>query len=148
MVTKKHLVVQTSCYLIYILQVFIQAIKCPLYGTINSIFAIEFWNSILILFVCLFVFAYLLGYMNSFAIPILEIKIKRHLHVSYMQFFDYLCIHNIRNILRYTRNENLKLEYLSQHQMHLINYFCSLEKGMHWIKGQCRICNKIHLKGL
>ena len=63
-------------------------------------------------FVCLFVFAYLLSYWSSFRLTILEIKIKRYLHVSYMQLFDYLYIHNIHNILRYTENKNIKLEYL------------------------------------
>ena len=53
--------------------------------------------------------------------------------------------HNIHNILRYTRNENLKLKYLSQHQMRLINYFCNLQKGIYWVKGQCGNYNKIHL---
>ena len=57
-------------------------------------FTIEFWNSIFILFVCL-LFAYLLSYWNSFAIAILGIKIKRYLHVSYMQLLDYFYQHNI-----------------------------------------------------
>ena len=42
-----------------------------------------------------FVFAYLLGYWNSSAVTILVMKIKMYVHVSYMQLFDYLRIHNI-----------------------------------------------------
>ena len=53
------------------------------------------------LFVC---FCYCL-FTNSFAVVILAIKIKRYLHVSYMQFFNYLRIHSI---LRYAENQNLK----------------------------------------
>ena len=60
-------------------------------------FTIEFWNSVFILFVCL-PFAYLLSYWNSFAIAILGIKIKRHLHVSYMQLLGYFYLHNITYI--------------------------------------------------
>ena len=58
---------------------------------------IEFRNSIFILFVCLFVFifAYLLSYWNAFTVAI---KIKRYLHVSYMQLFYYLGIYNITYI--------------------------------------------------
>ena len=57
----------------------------------------EFWNSILTyISVCLFVL--LLRYWSSFAAVILAVKIKRYLHVSYMQLFDYLHIHNITYI--------------------------------------------------
>ena len=51
------------------------------------------------LVVCLFVFAFaqLLNYWNSLAVAFL-IKIKRYLCVSYMQLFDYLCIHKITYI--------------------------------------------------
>ena len=38
----------------------------------------------------------------------LAIKIKRYLHILYMQLVDYLHIYNIDNILKYTENENLK----------------------------------------
>ena len=54
-------------------------------------------------------FAYLLRYWDFFATTILAIKIKEDLHISYVQLFDYLCMHNIHNIQRYTKNENLKL---------------------------------------
>ena len=60
------------------------------------------------IFLFAFVFAELLSYWNSFAVAFLAIKIRRYLHVSYIQLFDYLRIHNIHNILKYTENENLK----------------------------------------
>ena len=45
-----------------------------------------------------FVFAELLSYWNSFAAAFFAIKIKRCLHVSYMQLSDCLRIHNITYI--------------------------------------------------
>ena len=55
----------------------------------------------------------------------LAIKIKRYLHVLYMQLFDYLCIHTyIHNILRYRRHKRL------------ITYFCNLKKGIYWIRNR------------
>ena len=60
------------------------------------------------IFLFAFVFAKLLSYWNSFAVAFLAIKIRRYLHVPYIQLFDYLRIHNIHNILKYTENENLK----------------------------------------
>ena len=46
--------------------------------------------------VCLFVL--LLRYWSSFAVAFLAAKIKRYLHVSYMQMFDYLHIPGITHI--------------------------------------------------
>ena len=39
-----------------------------------------------------------LTYWNSFAVAFSAIKIKSYLHVSYMQLFEYLRIHNITYI--------------------------------------------------
>ena len=52
------------------------------------------------MFVCLFVL--LLRYWSSFAVAFLAIKIKRYVHASYKQLFDYL------DILKYIEKENLK----------------------------------------
>ena len=83
-------------------RVFIQAILISVIRHKKLNFTINFLK---IFVVCLFVFvfAYLLSYWNSFAIAVSEIKIKRYLQVLYMQLFDYLYIHNIHNILRYTK---------------------------------------------
>ena len=43
---------------------------------------------------------------------------------SYMlHMLNYLCIHNIYDVLKYAENENLKPYYFSQHHKHLIIYF-------------------------
>ena len=56
--------------------------------------SIEFSNSVLIYtYCCLFVS--LLRYWSSFAVAFLAVKIKRYLHFSYMQLFDYLHIHSM-----------------------------------------------------
>ena len=83
-------------------RVFIQAILISVIRHKKLNFTINFLK---IFVVCLFVFvfAYLLSYWNSFAIAVSEIKIKRYLQVLYMQLFDHLYIHNIHNILRYTK---------------------------------------------
>ena len=41
------------------------------------------------------VFVLLLSCWSLFEVAFLEIKTKKYLHVSYMQLFDCLCIHNI-----------------------------------------------------
>ena len=46
--------------------------------------------------------------LNSLGVAFLAIKIVRYLHVSFVQLFDCLRIHNIHIILKYTENENLK----------------------------------------
>ena len=56
---------------------------------------------------------------------VFAIKIKGYLHVSYLQLFDYLHIHNIHNVVKYTVNENLKTQYFSQHNTLLITFFAT-----------------------
>ena len=72
-------------------QVFIQAILMSITRQKHSILLVSFETQSLF---CLFVvFAYLQIYWNSFATAILEMKIKKYLHVSYMQLFDFFtCI--------------------------------------------------------
>ena len=61
--------------------------------------------------VCLFVFvfAYLLSYWTSFAVTILALKIKRYVHVLYMQLCDYLSTHNITYIT-YLHIQKIKIK--------------------------------------
>ena len=80
---------------------------------------IEFWNSMFVIYFFVymylfgFVFAYLLGYWNSSAVTILVMKIKMYVHVSYMQLFDYLRIHNIY-IYKKWKSKTLILKSASQ----------------------------------
>ena len=74
---------------------------CLSYCTKSSILQLRFeihFSYIFIFCLDVFVFAWLLSYQNSFPAAFLAIKINRCWHVSYMQVFDYLCIHNIYNI--------------------------------------------------
>ena len=87
-------------YVVYVCyQVFIQAILRSVTRHKSSILQLSFetQSSYIYISVCFWFcfFAYLLSCWNPFAVVILAIKIKRYLHVSYMQLFDYLRIHNI-----------------------------------------------------
>ena len=91
-------------------QVFIQAILVSVTRHKKLNFATEFWNSIFILVVCLFLFLLKFTKLLEFICNSnFGNQIKSYLHVSYMQLLDCLCIHNLYNILTYTENENLKL---------------------------------------
>ena len=114
---------------------------CLLHGTKKLNLTIEFWNSLFIayIFICLFVrscFCLFTKLLEFICNTILAMKIKRYVHVSYMQLFDYLHIHNITYIthLHIRKNENVKPYYFSQHHKHLINYLCNLEQGMYYVK--------------
>ena len=76
---------------------------------------IEFRNSIAIymfLFGC-FCFSLINKLLNSFKAAFLVIKMKRYLHASYIQLFDYLRIRDIHIRLTYTEDENSKPQYFS-----------------------------------
>ena len=94
-----------NCWLIFTpsshMQGFIQAILMPVIWHKKINLTIEYWNSIftymffIIIIIIIIIFASLQSYWNSFAVVFLAIKVKRHLHVSYMLLFNYLRIHNI-----------------------------------------------------
>ena len=110
---KKFIVFLFCQYILFVLfQGFIQAILMSSIWHRKLDLTIEFWNSIFIYiflfacsFVCLFVcFCLITKLLNSFAVAFLTTEIKRYLHVSSMYLSDYLYIHNIDIILRYTEN--------------------------------------------
>ena len=70
----------------------------------NSVLQLSFETQSSYINICfsVSVFAELLNYWNSFTVTFLPIKIKRYLHVPYMQLFDYLGVHNITYITRLT----------------------------------------------
>ena len=123
---------------LYYFQGFIQVILMSVIRYKKLNLSTEFWNSTLLyvfLFVCLFVclFVSLLRYWSSFAVSFLAVKIKRYLHVSHMQSFDYLHKHNITNIT-YWNIWKMKIWNLNSSvsitSIQWITYFCNLEKGI------------------